>query len=207
MIIKAKHNPVLYGFFKLYSRFIIKKHFNHAQIIGEFKDKNLPILLISNHISWWDGFWALYLNLLLFKRKFHFMMLEDQLRKHWYFNYAGGFSVKKKSRSVIESLLYAGELLNDNKNIVLIFPQGAIYSQYNRFIRFEKGIDKILSNLNCAIQIIMLVNLTDYFSNKKPVLYNYIKEYEDGQNNILELEKQYQTFYLHCLELQSKIKS
>ena len=71
---------------------------NRLNLLVDFNDRNLPVLLISNHISWWDGFWAMYINLKVLKRKFHFMMLEEQLRKYWFFNYTGGFSVNKKSK-------------------------------------------------------------------------------------------------------------
>lgn len=206
MIIKAKHNPIIHQFFKLYTRWIIKQNFSSTHIVGEFEDRNLPILLISNHVSWWDGFWAFYLNINLFKRRFYFMMLEEQLRKYWYFNYSGGFSIKKKNRSSLESLNYAAELLADRNNAVLVFPQGAIFSQHNQLIRFEKGIERILKNKNQPLQIILLVNLTDYFSNKKPSLYQYIKEYNFKQSEIISIEEQYQAFYLKCIEYQSKFR-
>ena len=102
MILKAKHNFIIYLFFKQYAEWIMKRHFGVIQILGDFQEKKLPVLLISNHISWWDGFWSMYLNVKVLKRKFHFMMLEEQLRKFWFFNYSGGFSVNKKSKTIIE---------------------------------------------------------------------------------------------------------
>ncbi|MDD2577649.1 MAG: hypothetical protein PHV76_09115, partial [Bacteroidales bacterium] len=71
---------------------MIKRKF-HSVII-EKKDINTskPILLISNHVSWWDGFWAMYINLNLLKKKFFFMMHEKQLLEYKFFNQTGGFS-------------------------------------------------------------------------------------------------------------------
>jgi 1-acyl-sn-glycerol-3-phosphate acyltransferase len=70
MILKASHHPVIYPFFQLYSFLKIRWNFREVNIIHDFRDKGLPILIISNHISWWDGFWVVYLNLKLLHRKY-----------------------------------------------------------------------------------------------------------------------------------------
>ena len=76
------------------------------------------------------------------------MMLEEQLRRHWYFNYTGGYSVKKHSRSALESIDYTAELLTDPGNVVLLFPQGEINSLYKDTFVFEKGIERMLKKVN-----------------------------------------------------------
>ncbi len=86
MIYKATHHQVIYPFFQMYTRWKIWRNFHGVIITGEYHEKDLPILLITNHISWWDGFWADYINMKLFHRKFYFMMLEEQLLKHMFFN-------------------------------------------------------------------------------------------------------------------------
>ena len=123
MIIKAKHHFVIHPIFKLFSRVMINNHFSQIAVIGNVDvTSNRSILLLSNHSSWWDGFWHLYLNMKVFKKKFHFMMLEEQLKKHWYFNYTGGFSVKKSTRSAVATIQYSAELLSHPNNLVLMFP-------------------------------------------------------------------------------------
>lgn len=204
-MLKAKHNFLIYKFFKNYSIRKTNKVFERVNMVGNFNDKQRPVLVICNHISWWDGFWIMYLNLKILHRKFHFMMLEDQLKKYWFFNYSGGFSVQKKSRSVIESLNYTIELLNDKENMVLIFPQGKIHSLHNSNIKFEKGLEWI-SNKTNDIQILQVANLVDYFSQPKPSLFMYLEEY-NSNNKLLTIEKSYQQFYLQCIEKQKKIKA
>lgn len=56
------------------------------------------------------------------------MITEENYKKVWFLKYLGSFSVKKNSRSAIETLEYAGKLLNEPDNLVLIFPQGKLYS-------------------------------------------------------------------------------
>jgi 1-acyl-sn-glycerol-3-phosphate acyltransferase len=113
--------------------------------------------LVSNHLSWWDGFWAMYLNIKLFHRKFYFMMLENQLKKHMFFNRTGGYSIKKGSKSIIETIEYTAHLLSDKQNLVLLFPQGEIQSLYTHVFRFENGIGHIMKKLTGKAQIIFLV--------------------------------------------------
>lgn len=206
MILKAKHHPVIYPFFKFFTALRIKTTFNAVHIIGSFKDSNLPILLISNHVSWWDGFWAEFLNQKLFKRKFHFMMLEEQLRKYWFFNYTGGYSVKKNSRSILESIEYSSDILSKKENVLLIFPQGEIQSMHCQSFIFEKGLERIFSLIKNPVQILFLANLVDYFSGSKPTLYSYLMEYTEKKYNIISIQNVYNKFYKECIIKQLSIK-
>jgi 1-acyl-sn-glycerol-3-phosphate acyltransferase len=167
--------------------------------LGEFQEKNLPILIICNHVSWWDGIWVMYLNTKLLKRKFHFMMLEEEIKKNKIPNYVGGYSVKKKSRSIIESINYTSELLTDNKNLVLLFPQGKIHSLYTPSIQFEKGFNNILKRISNKVQILFIVNLVDYFSDVKPSLYMYFKEYQNLNIDAEKMQNDFNSFYAECI--------
>jgi len=199
MILKASHHPVIYPFFQLYSLWKIRANFHRVFISGDFHDKGQPVLLISNHISWWDGFWVVYLNIKLFHRVFYFMMLEEQLKKNIFLNKAGGYSVRKGSRSIIETLGYTAELLSDKKNLVLMFPQGKIESMHNQKIKFEQGIEHVLKKTEGKVQVLFLVNLTDYFSNPKPGLYMYIREHTGPDNSTETLQSEFNGFYASCV--------
>ncbi len=204
MIIKAKHHFFIYPFFKYYTLRIIKRNFHAVKINGRYEDKDLPVLVVANHISWWDGFWLMYVNLKLLHRRFHFMMLEDQLRKHWYFNYSGGYSIRKKSRGIIESLRYSAELLQSPRNMVLMFPQGEFRSLYEQKAHFNKGIERILHYCKNNIQIIFVANLVDYFSHQKPVLFINIDEYQGESKKIKDIEMSYNDFYTKAISSQIK---
>lgn len=205
MILKARHNIFLYPFFIWYSQWSIRRHFKNVIVNGSYIERHLPLLIISNHVSWWDGFWVVNLNRKLFKRRFNFMMLEEQLRKHWYFNFAGGYSVRKHSRSALESINYTTELLTDPDNLVLLFPQGKINSVYNDTFVFEKGIERILKKVNRdQLEIVFLANMVDYLSDPIPSLYQYIEEYISPDITCYEIEKQYNLFYRRCLDIQTK---
>jgi hypothetical protein len=127
------------------------------------------------------------------------MMLEEQIKKFRITNKVGGFSVRKGSRSIIETLKYTNELLSDKENLVLIFPQGEIQSVYNQEIRLEKGIEKILKDNTGKIQVLFIANLVDYFSEEKPGLFIYFKELITPGSSLEEIEKEYNEFYSGCV--------
>ncbi len=185
----------------------MKKEFHEVKLFGSFENMALPVLVISNHTSWWDGFWLMHLNLKLLKRKFHFMMLESQLRKFWFFNYSGGFSINKNSRSIIETINYSVELLENQQNMIIVFPQGEINSIHNHKISFEKGVGRIIDKLKNKICLLFVVNLTDYFSNPKPTLFQYIKQYNFEKFAFSDFETSYRNFYSECVENQIKMKN
>jgi 1-acyl-sn-glycerol-3-phosphate acyltransferase len=198
-MIRAKHNILIYNFFKLYTLYKIRRNFHSVTISGNITDKGLPVLVISNHFSWWDGFWVMYVNLKVFKRKFHFMMLEEQLEKYWFFKYTGGFSVRKGARSVLDTIGHARELLLDGKNLVLVFPQGEIHSLYDGNFRFEKGTERILKDYGGRIQVILNANLLDFQSEQKPSLYLFMTEYTLTDTTSETIEGEYNRFYKTCV--------
>ena len=131
------------------------------------------------------------------------MMLEEELRKNWFLQYTGGFSIKKESKSIIETLDYTAELLSDKNNLILMFPQGNIKSIYQNKFVFEKGIEKILQRTKNDIQIIFQANLIDYFANAKPNAFLNRHHYTGAWNGT-EIENAYNTFYNKCLKQQAK---
>ena len=147
----------------------MKRHFGTIKVIGEFQEKKLPVLLISNHISWWDGFWAMYFNLKVLKRKYHFMMLEEQLRKYWFFKKLGAYSINPANPiSTARTLNYTRELLLSPQNLVVVYPQGVIQSPNSKFITIKEGLQKLLDKNKSEVQVLPLAVKFEYRENKNP---------------------------------------
>ena len=204
-MIQAKHHAVIYPIFRLLTRYLMNHKFHSVHVEGDFEDTGKPVLVIANHVSWWDGFWILYLNIKVLRRRFHFMMLEEQLKKHWYFQYIGGYSVKKKTRSIVESIGYTIELLRDNGNMVFMFPQGEITSMHNHDIKFEKGAQRIVDGSSDDVQVLFMANFIDYFSDPKPNVFMYLQKFPAQGLKKNQLEFHYNKFYQQALNTQ-KIK-
>jgi 1-acyl-sn-glycerol-3-phosphate acyltransferase len=202
-MIKSRHIPFYVWLFNTYTRIMLKRHFHNINIISDLSPRNVPAVIIANHFSWWDGFFVVYINYRIFHKKLHVMMLEEQLKKHRILSKAGAFSVTKKKKSVLESIDYCISLLNDNGNLLLFYPQGEIQSSYHYPVKFEKGLLNILEGAKKEFQLIFLAALTDYFSNKRPVLNLNMIEYS-GDYSHSEIEKAYNKFLMYCIQSQKE---
>jgi 1-acyl-sn-glycerol-3-phosphate acyltransferase len=204
-MIEAKQNKAYLNFISWYSRIRMRWHFKSIQIIGEFGKTDAPLLVISNHFSWWDGFFVQYLNQNIFKRNFYFMMLEEQLKKRMFLNKCGGFSVNKNPKDLINSVNHAASLLEDKNNLVLIFPQGRIETKYRFPFEFERGIEEIVKRTSIPVQIIFIANIIDYFSDPSPSLYIYYDQPDFGAQPGKEMiENAYNTFFSDCVSKQKE---
>lgn len=138
---------------------------------------NQPTLWIANHTSWWDG---IVMQVLHSKsgRKFHAMMLESELRKNPFLARLGAFSVQPGSRSVVESLRYAGHLLQQDNHTVLFFPQGRIHSLLNFQPAWMPGIQKLMQQMPASGKVLFTYLIPEFGSYAKPSLCIYHQSYD-----------------------------
>lgn len=195
-MILPRHTTFHTRFISWYTRVKIKRHFSRVVIHGDFVDDGKAMLVVGNHFSWWDGFFVYYLNDRLFHRRFHVMMLEEQLKKNMLLNKVGAFSVQKNSRSLVESLGVARDILTSGQqNLLLYYPQGEIETMHKDQLVFQRGLEKVVQGNESRISIWMLVVLTDYFSEQKPELHLYLREYcLNGPFDIKALEAAFNAF-------------
>ena len=204
-MIRAEHSRFHIWISVVYTKIALILFFRNVRFIGEVKtDNNLAILMIANHFSWWDGFFQLQLNLKFFKKKYHFMMLEKQMRKDSILRKIGASSIEKGSRSILDSLKYVVEVIQNPENLFLFFPEGKIKSIYTEEFKFEKGaINYILKKVTFDFQFVFNVNLIDYSSFKSPEVSVYYKTHKINSNTTAtEIEKDYNDFVKECKEKQ-----
>lgn len=203
-MIKAKHNNFYIWFFRKFFGTLRAIHFRKLTIISDVQiPENQAVLLFQNHFSWWDGYWSDLLSKEVFRRKFHVMMLEDQLRKRMFLNRCGVFSIQKNNRDFLNSLNYASEILKDPKNLVTIYPNGVMLSQHQQVIEFQQGINRIVQGPTDHFAIVMAVFLVDYFGFARPEIRIYLENYS-GDRTVESLEKAYATFYQSCIIKQTE---
>lgn len=201
-MITARHIPFFVRFFSFYSRNGLNRQFHNVEFDCSINTAGRPVLLIGNHFSWWDGFIAYRLNDMCLHKKFHIMMLEEQLEGRMFLNKAGAFSIKRGSRSVMESLHYASGLLHDSENLVAVYPQGLIASIHRRPVKFEKGIERIITGASDKLMILFYVALPDWYSGKKPGLTVRVIEYGVSERSATDLEETYNMFLDECITRQ-----
>ena len=204
-MIRARHNFFVYNFFKIYNKINIRRNFNEVKVIGDVDVANHSVLIIANHVSWWDGFWVLHLCMNVLYKKFHFMMLENELKKRPLFSLSGGFSIAKGAKSIVESLNYSSELLKDKGNLVLMFPQGKLHSIYNNEFKFEKGVERIIEK-SPQSKLIFMATFIEYFDHPKPDLYIYLVEQNADTLLKNDLATAYSGFFNQCLDTHKSLE-
>jgi hypothetical protein len=201
-----RRNKIIYSFFSWLISRLIRSDFQKFDFNNVSFDQNRAILILSNHLSWWDGFWIFQINRIHFKKRFHVMITEENYEKVWFLKYLGGFSVKKNSRSVIQTLEYAGRLLDDPQNLVLIFPQGKLYSGHTDQIQFQKGLMNMINISSKKFQYIFSAIFVDYFEHRKASVTCYLEGWEGAEFTSLQLIKSaYNKHYEASRQQQSSV--
>ena len=177
MIIKSKPlPPFLFSCAAALLGLVFKWRFN-KMIINEVAIKpDHSYLLMCNHFSFWDGFWAFYLcNKVMRKdhgmKRLYIMSLKKQMEKNKWLRYFGSFSVEPGKLSMHESLAYSAEILSEPGNLLLFYPQGKLESCHVRHIIFEDGITHIVPQINGNCQLLWSSNLIEYFESLKASVY------------------------------------
>lgn len=203
-MIRANHNKLWIKFSHFYTRILIGFFFGKVKYRGQYEEKGLPILMIGNHFSFYDGFIQILLNRKVFKRRLTFMMLEKKLRENMVLTKIGASSISKGKRSSLESLAYAVELLQDKENLFLFFPQGKIKSMYTREFKFEKGLlSHIFENLKNDFQLVFNINLINYGTNLKPDIHVYYEtQHITANTNAEDVERAFNRFAQVCFTKQ-----
>jgi 1-acyl-sn-glycerol-3-phosphate acyltransferase len=192
-----KKNPVARWIFKIYVKWLVNNEFHRFVYNHVEADPQRSVLLIGNHFSFWDGLILYCLNEKLLKKKFHVMILEDTAIRVGALRYGGAFSVDRNSRSLLESLDYAANLLNDPDNLVLMFPQGRLFSNFIDEVRFEKGVQRIMEKAKGKFQMLLAATFVEYMEQKKPSVTIYLKPDDEDYagKSIEDLQKSYQEHY------------
>lgn len=188
-MLEPRRNKLIHSFFSWYISRIIGSDFRKLEFNKVSFDKERSILLLANHYSWWDGFLMFHINKIYFRKKFHVMITEENYKNVWFLKYLGSFSVKKNSRSIIETLEYAGRLLDDSDNLVLIFPQGKLYSNHTDEIQFQKGLMSMINISEKKFQYIFAAAFADYFEHRKASITCYLQDWEGAEFTSLQLIK------------------
>jgi 1-acyl-sn-glycerol-3-phosphate acyltransferase len=206
-MLPSRQNDTLSRMFYRFMRWWMGRNFKEINIQPFEPRPGHSILLLTNHFSWWDGFFANYAAFNNLKRRLYIMMQHDHFLKHWYFKYLGAFSMKKGSREMLESLTYSAGLLNNPENLVTIFPQGALYSNHETYIHVENGIERLIKQIKGPCQIVYQCTLIDYFEGLKPRAYMHHFDCGiAGEVPFEELKQHINDFHQQALKKQANME-
>ncbi len=115
-----------------------------------------PILLVANHVSWWDGFILRPLQQAIRRGgALHTIMLEKELLRRPLLRRLGGVGLEPGSPSSLRALLrdLRAERSRDPSLSVLLFPQGRIWPSHRRPLGFRGGV-RLLSEALAPVAVL-----------------------------------------------------
>lgn len=101
-------------------------------------DPALPVLFVSNHTNWWDGFVAYVITRRL-GRTFHLLMEAQHLGRYGFFRRIGVLPLRRTPAAVAYADLTASAAALVPGKALWIFPQGARRPALEPFARIEAG--------------------------------------------------------------------
>ncbi|WP_316830970.1 lysophospholipid acyltransferase family protein [Pedobacter aquatilis] len=201
-----RKNTFIYKFFSWYIQFIINKDFAVFNFDKIELKKDSSVLILANHFSWWDGFLIFYINKRVFKKQFHVLVNADNYNKVGFLKFLGAFAVENNGKDVLETLNYAGKLLDHPDNLVLVFPQGKLHSNHLKNITFEKGVMQMINASKKKINIVFAATFIDFFAKRKASAFTYLHNWDNEEYISLQLLKSaYNKHYDNSVVKQTQI--
>ena len=170
-MIRTQHSLSADIIFQPYLTWLFKRNFHEIRLLGTVPEipDDLPLLLLPNHSTWWDGFFVYLLNKRVFHRTAHLMMLETQLTKYKFFRKIGAYSIEPKHRrDVLKSLEYTLELLERERSLIAIFPQGELLPWHTRPLGYKRGVEWILRKHGKPVTVLPLAIRAEFLGEKRP---------------------------------------
>jgi len=148
--VSPRHNDTVRWFWDRYLKWkyqgaFASIHFDLNAAMGQL-DPGLPVILIPNHVSWWDGFFCFEVqNKLRPGSGIYSLMLESELKKFPILRKIGCFGMEPGNpASVRRAFTQFRDLVAINPYRTLtFFPQGKITPLRQRPLGFLRGIETL----------------------------------------------------------------
>jgi 1-acyl-sn-glycerol-3-phosphate acyltransferase len=141
-----------------------RRHLAGIHLAGLPRDlpPGLPLILVANHVSWWDGFLLREVQRELRPgRPLITVMREDSLAHNPVLRWLGAMPLVPGSVASLRALLH--DLHSARAAypamVVLFFPQGKIGSSRRRPLGFRRGIERIVARLSPCIVLPVALHL------------------------------------------------
>lgn len=147
-MIPARKSALFNAWFAGHARGRIHRSFAKVMVRGLDAARRVaetsPILIVSNHTSWWDPLVVLHLSQHVLKVDGYALMDAKNLRSLPFFGLVGAFGVElDRPADGAAGIIYAARLLREQGRMVWIFPQGRERPVTERPLGFKPGAAEI----------------------------------------------------------------
>jgi len=145
---EVRHSPLTWRLFDLGFSLFRSRHLLPTRFGGSWPTPRpgRAIVLVGNHISWWDGFLLREIQRHLRPgAPFHTVVVAEQLGRHPMLRRLGGVPVTPSApSSVLAMLRTLGRLrARDPETVFGYFPQGRIWPSSRRPLSLRRGIEAV----------------------------------------------------------------
>ena len=136
---------MLLNWFTWYSRRYLRRHFNSLRVTGmDISQAQLdrPLVIYSNHASWWDPLVALLFGTEFLPGKRVFAPMDaEALERYGFFKRLGAFAVQQGTRrGGVQFLRTARAILQESDHALWLTPQSRFADARERPVTFKAGI-------------------------------------------------------------------
>ena len=136
--------PML-AWFAWYSRRYVRRHFNSIRVAGNLSSLDTlrrPLVIYSNHASWWDPLVGLLCARELFPARRLFAPMDaSALQRYGFFKRLGAFGVEQETRrGGVQFLRTVRAILQSSENALWLTPQGRFVDARERPVRLKSGL-------------------------------------------------------------------
>ncbi len=151
-------SPLLVRWFTWYSRRLIQRHFHSLRIstsAGSSDVDDRPVVLYTNHASWWDPLVGLVVINTRFKERPLYAPIDAaMLAKYKMFRSMGFFGVEKDTRKgAIDFLTHSTSVLNKGDAILAVTAQGRFADVRERPVGIKRGLGHLSLKVPDAVFI------------------------------------------------------
>lgn len=137
------------GLFLVYVRWYLRRHFHAVRVanLRRLPRQVHPLILFTNHASWWDPLAGLLLAQAALPEREHYAPMDEAALRHYaIFRLMGFFPVDNGSSRGAMQLLRAGaEVLNRDRSVLWITPEGKFQDVRIRPVIFRPGLGALMT--------------------------------------------------------------
>jgi 1-acyl-sn-glycerol-3-phosphate acyltransferase len=168
-------SPRLLRAFSAYSRWYVSRHIHSIRISRAGTIPNLaelPLVIYTNHASWWDPLVCLTLQNAFFEKRRAFAPIDAvALKKYRFFAKLGFFGVEQTSLKGAGQFLRTAEaVLARPDSILWLTPQGRFVDVRARPVQFKPGLGHLPRRIERAAFAPLAIEYTHWEERKPEVL-------------------------------------
>lgn len=188
----SRYSPGALRIFELFFHPWMRRRIQGVHIAGlpVYGVEGRALLLVANHVSWWDGFVLRELHRVLRPRSpLYTIMAEEQLRRVPFFRLLGVMGIDRNQPSSILCALRTlqGSLARHPNTLTAFFPQGRIWPSHRRPLGFERGVEVLLRRL--PLLPVPIGIHAEPLSRVSPTYFVSVGKPLAGQPSVCELER------------------